>query len=143
METHVSWLTQFVNEHLGNFALSLLAALHIHPSNPAMPIPEHVVMSMVVFVVGALGTLWLRSRLSVDNPGGAQQIAERFDGNTLCPDRPGESGQYRMRGTAAALVDEAELILPSIEQLQRSLGIGHFVAEIRGSARSILAVERT
>jgi F-type H+-transporting ATPase subunit a len=83
METHVSWITQFVNEHLGNFALSLLSALHIHPSNPALPIPEHVVMSMVVFVIGALGTLWLRSRLSVDNPGGAQQIAELLMTNPI------------------------------------------------------------
>ena len=76
METHVSWLTQIVNQYLGQFALSLLSALHIRPSNPATPIPEHVVMSFVVFLIGVLGTLWLRSRLSVENPGGAQQVAE-------------------------------------------------------------------
>src|SRR6266851_9621846 len=76
METHVSWLTQLVNQYLGHFALGLLNALHIQPSNPATPIPEHVVMSFVVFGIGVLGTLWLRPRLSVDNPGGAQQIAE-------------------------------------------------------------------
>ena len=76
METHVSWLTQIVNQVLGNFALGLLSALHIQPSNPATPIPEHVVMSFVVFVIGVLGTLWLRPRLSVDNPGGVQQVAE-------------------------------------------------------------------
>jgi F-type H+-transporting ATPase subunit a len=76
METHVSWLTQIVNQYLGSFALSLLSALHIQPSNPATPIPEHVVMSFVVFLIGVLGTLWLRSRLSVENPGGAQQVAE-------------------------------------------------------------------
>jgi F-type H+-transporting ATPase subunit a len=83
METHVSWLTQFVNQHLGNLALSLLTALHIHPSNPATPIPEHVVMSVVVLVIGVLGSLWLRSRLSVDNPGGAQQIAELLITNPI------------------------------------------------------------
>ena len=83
METHVSWLTQFVNQHLGNFALSLLAALHIHPSNPATPIPENVVMSMVVFVIGVLGALWLRPRLSVDNPGGVQQVAEMLITNPI------------------------------------------------------------
>jgi F-type H+-transporting ATPase subunit a len=83
MENHVSWLTQFVNQHLGQFALSLLATLHIHPSNPATPIPEHVVMSMVVFVIGVLGTLWLRSRLSVDNPGGVQQVAEMLITNPI------------------------------------------------------------
>ena len=57
METHVSWLTQIVNQYLGSFALSLLSALHIQPSNPATPIPEHVVMSFVVFLIGVLGTL--------------------------------------------------------------------------------------
>src|ERR1700730_2657581 len=76
MESHISWLTQIVNQYLGHFALGLLSALHIQPSNPATPIPEHVVMSFVVFVIGALGTLWLRPRLSVDNPGGVQQVAE-------------------------------------------------------------------
>src|ERR1700688_25154 len=76
MEEHVSWLTQFVNHYLGGVAFALLHALHIQPSHPGLPIPEHVVMAMVVFVIGALGTLWLRPRLSVDNPGGAQQIAE-------------------------------------------------------------------
>src|SRR6202171_1140438 len=83
METHVSWITQFVNQHLGNLALSLLAALHIQPSNPATPIPERVVMMLVVFVVAALVTLWLRPRLSVDNPGGAQQIAELLITNPI------------------------------------------------------------
>src|SRR3979411_1411615 len=76
METHVSWLTKIVNQFVGNFALGLLSALHIPPSNPATPIPEHVVMSFVLFVIGGLGTLWLRPRLSVDNPGGVQQVAE-------------------------------------------------------------------
>src|ERR1700719_4838842 len=76
METHVSWLTQIVNQYLGHFALGLLSALHIQPSHPDLPIPEHVVMSLVVFVIAALGALWLRPRLSVENPGGAQQVAE-------------------------------------------------------------------
>src|SRR6266576_3110107 len=76
METHISWLTQIVNQFLGHFALGLLSALHIQPSNPATPIPEHFVMSFVALVIGVFGTLWLRSRLSVDNPGGVQQVAE-------------------------------------------------------------------
>jgi len=83
METHVSWLTEIVNRYLGHLALSLLSALHIHPSNPDMPIPERVVMMVVVFVVAALFSLWLRPRLSVDNPGGAQQIAELLITNPI------------------------------------------------------------
>jgi F-type H+-transporting ATPase subunit a len=83
MEEHVSWLTQFVNHYLGAAALALIHALHIQPSHPDLPIPEHVVMAMMVLVIGALGTLWLRPRLSVDNPGGAQQIAELLFTNPL------------------------------------------------------------
>ncbi|HWZ56219.1 MAG TPA: F0F1 ATP synthase subunit A [Verrucomicrobiae bacterium] len=76
MQEHAKWLTLFVNQHLGSAAIALLHALHIQPSHPDLPIPEHLVMSLVVFVIAALGSLWLRPRLSVDNPGGAQQIAE-------------------------------------------------------------------
>lgn len=83
MEEHVSWLTQFVNHYAGGAAIALLHALHIQPSHPDLPIPEHVVMALVVFLIGALATLWLRPRLSVDNPGGAQQIAELLLTNPL------------------------------------------------------------
>src|ERR1700688_4282151 len=83
MEEHVSWLTQFVNHYLGSLALALLHALHIQPSHPDLPIPEHVVMCVIVFLVGALGSLWLRPRLSVDNPGGPQQIVELLFTNPL------------------------------------------------------------
>lgn len=83
MEHHVSWLTHFVNHYLGGFALSFLQMLHIRPNDPETPIPETVVMLLVVFLVGALGTLWLRPRLSVENPGGVQQIAEMLFTNPI------------------------------------------------------------
>jgi F-type H+-transporting ATPase subunit a len=83
MEEHTSWLTQLVNHYLGGLALSLLHALHINPAKPAMPIPEHVVMLLVVFVIGALGTLWLKPRLSAEKPGAVQQIAEMLLTNPL------------------------------------------------------------
>ncbi len=83
MEHHVSGLTHLANRLLGKFALSLLTALHIHPKNPAAPIPEYVVMSGVVFVLGMIGALWLRSRFSVERPGVAQQVAEFLLTNPL------------------------------------------------------------
>jgi F-type H+-transporting ATPase subunit a len=83
METELSKLTLLVNHYLGSVAFSLLNLLHIKPANVATPIPEHVVMSIVVFVIGALATLWLKPRLSVDNPGGAQQVAELLFTNPI------------------------------------------------------------
>ncbi len=76
MEHHVSWLTHLVNHYLGSFALALLAALHIVPADPELPIPEHVVMALLVLVVGTLFAVLLRARLSVDRPGSLQQVAE-------------------------------------------------------------------
>ena len=57
-------------------SLALLSALHIKPSHPEMPIPEHVVMALTVLAVGTVLALLLRSRLSVERPGPSQQIAE-------------------------------------------------------------------
>src|SRR5467141_1883332 len=83
MAEHVTGLTQFVNHYLGRFALALLSALHIRPENPDMPIAEHVVMGVVVLIIGTLLALVLRSRLSVEKPGAAQQIAELLLTNPL------------------------------------------------------------
>lgn len=83
MEHHVSGLTILVNKFLGKFALSLLAALHIAPRDLATPIPEFVVMSFVVLLLGMTGALWLKRRLSVERPGAAQQVAEFLLTNRL------------------------------------------------------------
>jgi F-type H+-transporting ATPase subunit a len=80
---HVSWLTQLVNHYLGAAALALLAALHIAPSHPNVPIPEQVVMSLMVLVVGTVLALLLRSRLSVERPGASQQVAELLLTNSM------------------------------------------------------------
>lgn len=76
MAEHVTGLTEFVNHHFGQFALALLSVLHIQPSNPDLPIPEHVVMAIVVLLVGTTLALVLRARLSVEKPGAMQQVAE-------------------------------------------------------------------
>jgi F-type H+-transporting ATPase subunit a len=83
MEHHVSGITQFVNHYLGQFALALLAMLHIQPSDPELPIPEHVVMACIVLVLVTLLALLLRSRLSVVKPGAIQQVAELLLTNPL------------------------------------------------------------
>ncbi len=76
-------ITHFVNQHLGSFALSILNALHLKPENPEMPIPQHVVMGMLVIVILTLLALVLRSRLSAEKPGAMQQVAEMLLTNPM------------------------------------------------------------
>ena len=83
MEHHVSAITHFVNHYLGHFALALLALFHIQPTDPDLPIPEHVVMALLVLVLGTLFAAFLRTRLSVSRPGATQQIAELLLTNPL------------------------------------------------------------
>jgi len=83
MNEQAAWLTQFVNHHLGHLALALLAALHIQPNHPERPIPEHVVMAVVVVIIGTILALVLRSRLSVEKPGAMQQVAEMLLTNPM------------------------------------------------------------
>jgi F-type H+-transporting ATPase subunit a len=83
MEHHVSALTHFVNQYLGQFALALLTALHIQPNDAAAPIPEHVVMALLVLVLGTVIALILRAQLSVEKPGALQQVAELLLTNPL------------------------------------------------------------
>lgn len=83
MEEHISLITRFVNDHLGRFALALLHRLRIEPENPALPIPQHVVMGLVVLLLATLLVLVLRSRLSVERPGAMQQVAELFITNPM------------------------------------------------------------
>jgi len=79
----LSWLTLLVNKYLGGIALQLLQALHIKPSDPVNPIPQHVVMLALVVVIGSVLAIWLKPRLSAENPGGFQQIVEMLITNPI------------------------------------------------------------
>lgn len=83
MEEHVLGITRFVNHIFGPLAAALLSALHIQPSNPEMPIPQHVVMGIIAVLLGTVFALILRSRLSVEKPGATQQAAELLLTNPL------------------------------------------------------------
>jgi len=83
MEEHVSWLTQWFNHLFGPIALRLLHAIHIQPADYETPVPEYVVMSIVVLVIGTILVSILRSRLSVERPGAMQQTAELLLTNPL------------------------------------------------------------
>jgi F-type H+-transporting ATPase subunit a len=83
MEEPLSFITRFVNLLFGHWAAALLSLLHIKPENPATPIPQPVVMSLIVFAVLVVLAVYLRSRLSVERPGAMQQIAEGLLTNPL------------------------------------------------------------
>ena len=83
MEEHISQLTHWVNHLFAPLALRLLHTLHIQPADFERPIPEYVVMSFLVLVIGAVLALLVRSRLSVERPGALQQSAELLLTNPL------------------------------------------------------------
>lgn len=83
MEEHILGVTKLVNVLLGKPALALLTALHIHVENQQYPIPNHIAMEVVVFLIAIVFFTWLKGRLSVDNPGGAQQCMEALLTNSM------------------------------------------------------------
>ncbi len=83
MEEHIKQLTHWVNHLLGPLALQLLHAIQIQPADYEHPIPEYVVMSVVVLIIGTLLAMILRTRLSVERPGAFQQSAEMLLTNPL------------------------------------------------------------
>jgi F-type H+-transporting ATPase subunit a len=80
---HPIWVTVLVNRLLAKPALALLAALHIQPSNPEYPIPNHVAMEIFVFLISIVFFLWLKSRISADRPGATQQCMEALLTNSM------------------------------------------------------------
>lgn len=76
MEERISAITHWFNQVFGPAALRLLHALHIQPKDFERPIPEYVVMSLILLVLCTILALILRARLSVERPGAMQQVAE-------------------------------------------------------------------
>lgn len=83
MEEQILWVTRLVNKLLGGPALALLDALHIQPENRQDPIPNHIAMELVVLLFAVVFFLWLKGRISVENPGGAQQCMETLLTNPM------------------------------------------------------------
>jgi F-type H+-transporting ATPase subunit a len=83
MNEQILGVTKLVNWLLGKPALVLLGALHIHVENQEYPIPNHVAMELLVFLLLAVFFLWLKPRLSVENPGGTQQCMEALITNNI------------------------------------------------------------
>ncbi len=83
MEEHISRLTVWVNHILAPIALGILHKLNLQPTDYEHPIPEYLVMSVFVVILGTVLALILKSRLSVERPGALQQAAEMLLTNPL------------------------------------------------------------
>ena len=73
---HELWLTTVLNKLLGSAVTNLLVRIGFPPADAAHPIPNYIAMELVVILLLVVGALWLRSRLSVENPGRFQQAME-------------------------------------------------------------------
>lgn len=74
------WFTALLNHAFARPVNALLQSLPpaFHPANPKAPINNSVAMEVLVVGILILLFLLIRSRLSVDKPGGVQHLAEMF-----------------------------------------------------------------
>jgi len=83
MEEHISPITQFANHYLGSLVIAVLHMLHLEPENAELPIPQHIVMGVLVLLLVTILALIVKSRLSVERPGAMQQVAEMLITNPM------------------------------------------------------------
>lgn len=72
--------TALLNKYFGGLALALLHAVHIQPKHAETPITNFVAMEILVAVVLLVLFILVRTRLSVERPGGLQHIIEGLNG---------------------------------------------------------------
>jgi F-type H+-transporting ATPase subunit a len=77
------WFTEILNRLFAHPVTAMLRALHIEPKYPHAPIPNSFAMELLVFFFLLAIFLLLRSRLSVDSPGGLQHSFESIEGFVL------------------------------------------------------------
>ncbi|MGC2697277.1 MAG: F0F1 ATP synthase subunit A [Candidatus Angelobacter sp.] len=72
------WITALLNRLFAGPVNAVLQALPpvFHPADPSAPINNAVAVEILVLAILLLMFLWVRSRLSVENPGGSQHLAE-------------------------------------------------------------------
>ena len=74
------WLTHLLNQIFGPAVAAFLRVIGLPPKYPDAPIHNALAMELVVFVFLLILFLLVRSRLSVDKPGGLQHTLEGFVG---------------------------------------------------------------
>src|SRR5581483_726486 len=74
------WFTEILNHAFAGPVTALLRALHIEPEFPQAPISNAAAMEVLVLGVLLVTFLLVRSRLSVESPGGLQHVFEGIHG---------------------------------------------------------------
>jgi F-type H+-transporting ATPase subunit a len=74
------WFTHILNTLFAGIVTPFLRLLHIHPKYANAPIANSLAMEILIFIFLLTVFLILRSRLSVDNPGGLQHSFEWLEG---------------------------------------------------------------
>jgi F-type H+-transporting ATPase subunit a len=77
------WFTELLNRLFARPVTAFLQALHIEPKYAQYPISNSFAMELLVFFFLLVLFLLLRSRLSVDSPGGLQHAFESVEGFVL------------------------------------------------------------
>ena len=70
------WFTEVLNHYFGAMTTALLHHLGIHPTYPAAPITNFVAMEILVVLILLAFFIAVRTRLSVEKPGGLQHLVE-------------------------------------------------------------------
>jgi F-type H+-transporting ATPase subunit a len=74
------WFTHLLNHLFASPVTAFLRTLHIEPKYPSAPITNSFSMELLVFFFLLILFLLVRSRLSVDSPGGLQHSFEGIEG---------------------------------------------------------------
>jgi F-type H+-transporting ATPase subunit a len=74
------WFTEILNHLFASPVTGLLRTLGIEPTHPGAPITNSLAMEVLVFSFLLILFLLVRSRLSVDDPGGLQHVFESIEG---------------------------------------------------------------
>jgi F-type H+-transporting ATPase subunit a len=81
------WFTEILNRLFASPVTAFLRALHIEPKHAQAPIPNSFAMELLVFAFLLILFLLVRSRLSVESPGGLQHTFEGLEGFVLSQSR--------------------------------------------------------
>lgn len=73
------WFTQILNHLFAAPVTLMLRILHLAPRRPEAPISNSFAMELLVFSILVIAFVLVRSRLSVDNPGGLQHTFEGLE----------------------------------------------------------------